>query len=143
MIIKDVLYTKILKNLKTNLQYVKKVIPYLDNKPFLDPNIAKRIKALKEINVPTVNITTNTNLMNTKHIKNILKTSLDEIYISINSLKPKVFEEIQKKLNFNNVIENTHLLIKEKDRINSHLKIRMQIILQKLNFEEKDEFIRY
>lgn len=116
---------------------------YLDGEFFLDFNIVKRIRAFKEINVPTVNIATNASLMNAKYIKDILEAGLDEIYISIDSLKPKVFEEIRKRLNFNDVMENTHLLIKERDRINSYLKIRMQIILQELNFEEKDEFIRY
>lgn len=143
MIMSEELYTKILKDLKANLKYVKKVMPYLDGEPFLDPHIAKRVKALKEINVPIVNIATNASLMNAKHVKDILEAGLDEIYISIDSLKPKVFEEIRKRLNFNDVMENTHLLIKERNKINSNLKIRMQIILQDLNFEEKDEFIRY
>ncbi|MCP4912737.1 MAG: radical SAM protein [Oligoflexia bacterium] len=143
LIMTNELYSKILNDLKENCQFVKKVMPYLDGEPFLDPTISKRIKDLKDIDIPIVNIATNASLMNQKHCKEILNSGLDEIYISIDSLKPKIFEKIRKRLNFNEVMENTHHLISQRNESGHPLKIRLQIILQELNFEEKDEFIRY
>ncbi len=143
LIMSDELFIKVCQDLHQNIEHVRKVMPYLDGEPLIDPYIFKRIKMLKEINVPIVNISTNASLLTETKINELLDSGLDEIYITIDSLEPKIFEQIRKRLSFNQVMENSHLLIKRRNERKSNLKIRMQIILQELNIHEKDSFVDY
>ena len=139
----DELYSNIVKELSLYSDHIEKVMPYLDGEPLLDRDIFKRVKKLKDAGIKTVNISTNASLLSEGKIEECLESGLDQIYITIDSLDPSTYEIIRKGLNFETVLSNTLDLIKKRNESKSQLKIRVQMVLQKINSEEKDSFTSY
>jgi radical SAM protein with 4Fe4S-binding SPASM domain len=139
----DELFTKIVNELKEEILHIEKVMPYLDGEPLLDKNIFSRITELKKIGIKVVNIATNASLLNNNKIEECLNSGLDEIYITIDSMDKKKYEIIRKGLKFESVLDNTINLIKMRNEKKSHLKVRIQLISQKLNEAEVDSFVTY
>lgn len=137
------LFAKILKELEINAKNIEKVMPYLDGEPLLDKEIFNRIIKLKKINIKTVNIASNASLLTNEKIDECLRSGLDEIYITIDSLNADTYEKIRKGLKLENVLNNTNNLIAKRNKNKSNLKIRIQMVLQKNNENEVATFINY
>ncbi len=137
------LFSGIVQELSQYSHHIEKVMPYLDGEPLLDKDIFKRIKKLKDANIKVVNISTNASLLNEAKIQECLNSGLDQIYITIDSLVPAVYEEIRKGLKFEEVLKNTMALIEARNESNSSLKIRIQMVLQKINSTETESFIKF
>ncbi|MFT6068484.1 MAG: radical SAM protein with 4Fe4S-binding SPASM domain [Bacteriovoracaceae bacterium] len=139
----DDLFSTITEELSEHAEQIEKVMPYLDGEPLLDKDIFKRVRKLKDANIKIVNISTNASLLTATRIEECLSSGLDQIYITIDSLIPEVYEEIRKGLKFEDVLKNTLALISKRNESNSQLKIRIQMVLQKINSTERESFIKY
>lgn len=142
-IMSDDLFSKIVTEVSKQSNKIEKVMPYLDGEPLLDKKIFSRISELKNAGIKTVNISTNASLLSDEKIEECLSSGLDQIYITIDSLDPKTYEVIRKGLDFKKVLQNTHNLIEKRNLRKSGLKIRVQMVLQKINSTEKEAFIKY
>lgn len=139
----DDLFDKIVSEIAPHKNHIEKVMPYLDGEPLLDRKIFERIKKLKSAGIRWVNIATNGSLLSDRKIEELLRSGLDEVYITIDSLNKEIYENIRIGLKFEQVLERTLKLISERDRLGSNLRIRIQMVRQESNFSETNDFIKY
>ena len=136
----DNLFKKILNELSQNSQHVEKVQIYYDCEPLIDRKLHVKIKQLKDIGIRTTNVATNASILFSKRSKELIKANLDEIYITIDSMKKKTYESIRVGLDFDDVLNNTLDIIRIRNKLNSKLKIRLQMISLKNNLGEEKYF---
>jgi sulfatase maturation enzyme AslB (radical SAM superfamily) len=134
------LFAKIVHEISQHSDHVEKVMVYLDGEPLLDKTLPTRIKLLKDNGVKLVNIATNATLLNTKLATKLIEAGLDEVYITMDSLKKDVYEKIRVGLKFETVKKNILNFIKIRNKMNPKLTIRIQMVQQKLNWDEGEEF---
>jgi len=139
----DSLFKKILDEISENVDYVEKVQIYYDCEPLIDKKLHLKIKDLKNIGVKTTNIATNASILFPKRSQELIEANLDEIYITIDSMKKEIFELIRLRLNFDEVLKNTLDFIKIRNKLNSKLNIRLQMISLKENLGEEKYFQDY
>jgi hypothetical protein len=123
--------------------HIEKVIIALDGEPLLDRQLHKKVRHLKDVGLRVVNVTTNASLLTKKRATELINAGLDEIYITIDSLKKPIYEAIRIDLNFDEVYNNTCSFIKLRDQLNPRLKIRVLMVQQELNFNEPKEFEKH
>jgi radical SAM protein with 4Fe4S-binding SPASM domain len=116
---------------------------YLDCEPTLDNKLVDKIEYAKSVKIDKINIASNASLLNKKKAAKYICSGLNDIYLTIDSLDKNTFEKIRKGLKFEVVYNNIVNFIKLRDEINPKLKIRIQMIQQELNFNEKDSFIEH
>ncbi|UCD55356.1 MAG: SPASM domain-containing protein [Candidatus Omnitrophota bacterium] len=136
----DNLFDKITNEITQYSNHVEKVILYLDGEPLLDRKLPSRIRKLKEGGIKKINIASNASLLDCAKARQIIDAGLDEIYITLDSLKKDVFETVRPRLKFETVYKNIIDFVKLRNQLNPKLTIRIQMILQKLNYHEVDSF---
>lgn len=141
--ISDELFLKIASEIIEYASHVEKVMLYLDGEPLLDKNMEKKISLLKAGKIKNVNISSNASLLTKERALSLIEAGLDEIYITVDSLKKEVYEKIRVGLNFDTVLSNTLGLIELRDKVQGHLKIRIQMIKQELNKDEEKAFLAF
>ncbi len=139
-IIKKDLFEKITREISRHRDHVEKVMLYLDGEPLMDKKLPERICMMKDAGVKIVNIATNASLLDEKWGKALLDAGLDEVFITIDSLKKDVYEKIRARLEFDTVYRNTVNFIALRDKMNSGLVIRLNMVLQELNRDEEPAF---
>jgi MoaA/NifB/PqqE/SkfB family radical SAM enzyme len=134
------LFAKITEDIGRHADHVEKVMPYLDGEPLLDKKLPDRVQMLKKAGVRRVNIATNASLLDEKMGTALVEVGLDEIYITIDSLKKEVYEAIRVRLDFDTVYNNIRNFIDLRNRLNPNLFIRIQMVHQALNYDEAKDF---
>ncbi|HYV40052.1 MAG TPA: radical SAM protein [Gemmataceae bacterium] len=141
--IKDDLFQKISDELIANAKEVNRVCLYRDGEPLLDKKLARRVQTLKDGGIRSVNISTNVALLNERWAKSLLEAGLDEVLLSIDSLKKDVYEAIRVRLNFEQVMENALKFIEMRNRIRPETTIILRMIRQESNFHEWPAYYEY
>ncbi len=136
----DELFEKIVAEIARHKEHVEKVMIYLDCEPLLDKRLPKKIRKMKEAGIRWVNIATNASLLNEKNAIALIEAGLDEIYITLDSLIPEVYEKIRVGLKYEVVYRNIRRFIELRNEMNPELAVRLQLIEQELNHTEKDDF---
>jgi radical SAM protein with 4Fe4S-binding SPASM domain len=140
---KDDLFQKIADEVCARADVVKRVSLYRDGEPLLDKKMAKRVKILKDGGIRKVGISTNVQLLNEKTSIALLEAGLDEIVLSLDSLKKDVFESIRVRLNFETVMENALRFIALRNKIRPQTSIWARMIRQESNQDEWPAFRDY
>ncbi len=140
-IMKDELFKKIIKEIGCHSHQVEKVMVYLDGEPLMDKKLARRVRMVKEVGVKTVTIATNAQLLDEKRAVELIESGIDEIYITVDSLKKDVYEKIRVRLDFETVYNNTRRFIELRNELNPNIFIRIQMVRQELNYDEGDYFL--
>src|SRR4030042_1505942 len=140
-VMSDALFNKIADEIGRYRDHVEKVMLYLDCEPLLDNKLASRIRKLKDNGIKKVNIASNASLLGEKKAVELIDAGLDEIYITVDSMKKDMFEKIRPGLKFETVYNNTVNFIKLRNKLNPKFLIRVQMILQELNHCETDYFV--
>lgn len=138
----DELFKKIVKEIAEGQKLIKekiKVNMMLQNEPFLDKNLIKRIKFIKQFDNLLVTTLTNGSFLNEEKILELEKSGIDLLEISIDSVNKKTFEKIRPGLDFDRIMQNIELL--RNSSLKNKLKIKM--ILQKENQEERKNFFHF
>ncbi|MBF0454442.1 MAG: radical SAM protein [Magnetococcales bacterium] len=134
------LFSKMVAEMAEHRDHIEKIIIALDGEPLLDRTLHKRVRHLKEAGLKLVNVTTNASLLTEKRGRELIEAGLDEIYITIDSLKKPVYEAIRVGLDFDTVYDNTRGFIRLRNQLNPALTIRVLMVQQELNFQEPDAF---
>lgn len=142
-VMSDSLFDKITTELAQHSRHVRKVHLYWDGEPLLDKKLPLRIKKMKDAGIETINISSNASLLDCEMATQIINAGLDQIYINVDSLKKKVYETIRLGLKFETVYKNTIDFIKLRNKLNPKLNIRIQMILQELNYREENAFVKH
>lgn len=105
--------------------------------PFLNKSIYEMIEYAKRKRI-FVRVSTNGHFFNNKeNIDKLIKTGLDNLIVSLDGASQKTFMIYRKKGNFDEVINNMKLVVKEKRKLNSKLPfIELQFIVMKQNEHE-------
>src|SRR3990167_7089425 len=98
---------------------------------------------MKDAGLKNVNIATNSSPLTENNSRLILEAGLDEIYLTIDSLKKDVYERIRVGLKFEMVYQHIINFIEIRNKLNSRCKIRLQLILQELNQHEGESFVKH
>lgn len=136
----DALFDKIVEELKAWNHHIRKVNLYSDNEPLLDRNLAKKIRILKDIGIQTVAIATNASALTQTRAEELVAAGLDQIYITIDSMVPEVYEKIRVRLSFDKVYANTVNFIRVRDAAKASTAVRIQMVLQESNYGESASF---
>lgn len=139
-IIEDELFDKIVEELGRHRDHVEKVMLYLDGEPLLDKRLPEKVAKVKQAGIKTVNIATNASLLWEKTSQRLIEAGLDEIYISIDSMKKDIYEAIRLRLDFDDVLGNTLRFIELRDELGADVMVRMQMIQQEMNYTETGYF---
>lgn len=139
-IMDDALFARIVEEIGRHRGHVEKVMLYLDCEPLLDKKLPARIAQMKRAGVKIVNIASNASILNERRARAILDAGLDEIYITLDSLKKDVYEAIRVRLKFEDVYNNILGFLKLRDRLRPEVRVRIQMILQALNHDEAAAF---
>ncbi|MBF0605786.1 MAG: radical SAM protein [Nitrospirae bacterium] len=139
----DALFEKIAREIGQYHDHVEKVMLYLDGEPLLDKRLPRFIRTMKKNKVKIVNVASNASLLNEKLAQELMEAGLDEIYITVDSLKKEVYQAIRVGLDLDTVLDNIHRLIELRNHLKPSLVIRMQMVLQEKNLTEGDHFTHY
>lgn len=82
--------------------------------PFLNPELPKLIKYVKQYNVDT-KVDSNLNHFNEKYAEDIILSGLDKIIVSIDGATPETYSKYRVGGDFNTAINNLKLLIRKKN----------------------------
>lgn len=137
----DLLFEKITDEISQYKEHVEKVMLYLDCEPLLDKTLHLKIRKMKKAGVKKVNIATNASLLNSQRSVELIDAGLDEVYFTVDSLNKDTFEDIRCGLKFEQVYNNVVNFIQLRNKFNPRIIIRVQMILQDLNYDESNLFI--
>ncbi len=138
----DDLFEKIIKEIADEAKFIKdkvEVTLMLQNEPFLDPKLTKRIKFVKKFDNLCVDTATNCSLLNHDLVEKLESSGIDSLTLSIDSINKKTFEEIRPWFDFDKIMQNIELI--RHSELRNKSMIRM--VLQKKNCSEIKDFIRF
>ncbi len=98
---------------------------------------------LKERGIERVGISTNIALLNEERAESLLLSGLDEIILSVDSLKKDVYEAIRVGLEFEEVMENAKRFIKIRNELGSDCQVWVRMIRQESNKDEWPEYQKF
>ncbi len=136
----DELFKKISDEIISHAGHVKRVALYRDGEPLLDPKLPERIAVFKQKGIKRVGISTNVSLLTKERAKAVLNAGLDEIILSIDSLKKEVFENIRQGLTFETVMENALMYIKLRNKLRPASQIWVRMVRQETNAGEWEAY---
>ncbi len=120
--------------------------PYVNlsgfGEPLLNPDLFKIISYAKK-HGSFVKVDTNGMLLNNDNINRLLNTGIDIISNSIDGMDKKTYESIRKGAKFETVIKNLKNLVAARNRKKSKTEIHIYLVLQKKNFKQFPDFIRF
>jgi len=133
-------HKKMLDEIEKSVFYINY---YFQGEPFLNPNFLEIIKEAKKRNIYTAT-STNGHFINEQKSKEIVKSGLDRLIISIDGLTQETYEGYRKKGKLNKVIEATKNLIQAKKELNSKTPhLIFQFLAVKYNEHEIPEVIKF
>lgn len=130
------IYKDLIDDLKP---YVIYQMLYFQGEPFLNPEIYKMIKYSESKNIYTT-LSTNGHFINKENAREIIKSGLKEIIISLDGATQEVYEKYRVGGNLNKVLNGIKNLVESKKEFNSkHLKIKVQFLVFKHNEHQINE----
>ncbi|MBF0191250.1 MAG: radical SAM protein [Magnetococcales bacterium] len=141
IVMSSALFDKITEELAQHAGQVTKVMLYLDNEPLLDRRLHERVRLLKQAGIVCVNIATNGSILTKNRVTELIEAGLDEIYITLDSLHKATYESIRIGLEFERTYQGILTVIEQRNRMQSALRIRIQMILMAENHQEAETFL--
>lgn len=129
----DEIFEKTLFRLKELKQYPEMFRLHCLGEPLLDPHLFDKIKKLKEeFPKSSVGYASNFGIASQEYIDKIFESGQDFIVISLNTNSREEYQKTM-KLDYDKTIENVRVLLNEKSKRNSKLKITMSIVENEYN----------
>ena len=105
---------------------IKRIIPYLNNEPFIQNDYIERVIKIKDRCPNTeIEISTNVSMLNEDKIKSLSKIGLTELRLSVFGYSDELYRKMMPGLNKEVVFENLRLISKEFKNINTIVSIVM------------------
>lgn len=112
--------------------------------PLLDKDFVWRVKYAKDRGISRVSSNTNGQAMDKKMAEELIKSGLDELFVSLDAASEKVYQKLRAGLNFKKVIENTKYLISLKKIFKTNRpRVIVDFLESSINKNETSDFIRY
>lgn len=142
-IMKDMVFDKIVEEIKSYNHWIEMVCLNSDGEPLLDKKISERVKKLKDIGIKHVYISTNGQLLTKDVIEELMTAGLDDIRISMDGYFKQTFEKIRRGLDYDKIKENVLNLIQMRNQKQSHMHIRIRMVELDENAGERKEWLEY
>lgn len=139
----DSIFNKVLVELSQYKDWIEMICLNSDGEPLLDKKLAQRIKALKNIGIKHINISTNGALLTKQKIQELIESGLDDIRISIDGYKKETYEKIRIGLDYDIVRENVLNLIKIRNAMLSNMSIRIRMVELEENIKEREDWLNF
>jgi MoaA/NifB/PqqE/SkfB family radical SAM enzyme len=111
--------------------------------PLLDKLFFERIVYAKKRGIKSLSSNTNASFLNSENIDRMLKSGLDEIYISFDAAKAETYAKIRKGLNFEEIENNIkHFVSLRNERAQKKPKIYLSFVECGFNAGEIKVYIR-
>jgi MoaA/NifB/PqqE/SkfB family radical SAM enzyme len=115
---------------------LRKINPYLLNDPLVDRRLEERLEYIVarrgKRRLPLIRIITNAGLLRKDRAERLLRTGIDEINISFNSIVPEVYEKAMPPLKYDRVMGNIRELVRQRDLLRARQpKISVWTVLTK------------
>lgn len=134
-------------------QIIEQISPYADwvemvtiigrGEAILESSVELKIKMLRDIGIKRIQLSTNAALLTRERTKSLLKSGLNDLRISIDSIDKEVYEKIRKGLKFEEVIKNTEDAIKIRNEEFPDVPIRIRAVELDENINERDEWLEF
>jgi MoaA/NifB/PqqE/SkfB family radical SAM enzyme len=113
----------------------------LQNEPLLDKDFFKIVRYFKSLN-PNLKIDTVTNgtLINESIVEQIIDSGLDEMVISINSIRKNTYEMLHPGFSFETIMNAIDLISRSRP---GHLTVKLSFVYNRRNKDEFPEFIEF
>jgi MoaA/NifB/PqqE/SkfB family radical SAM enzyme len=134
------LYIKLVDEL-SRVDSLREFVLMLQNEPLLDENLVKRVRqARMKLKKPIrIYIVTNGTLLSSSVVKELFDAGLDHVEVSLDALTEDTYNRVRAGLEFNRVLENTHMLIAQ----GGMKKVIVRFLIQKSNAHELKAFNAY
>lgn len=130
-------YKKIIDDVKKKVHYI---FLFLVGEPFLNKDLPKLIAYATKNNMHCT-VSTNFNILNKKTARDIVKSKLDKLIISLDGATKETYEKIRVGGEFDRVVNNIKTIVEEKKRQKSFKPIiETQFIVTKINEHEINLF---
>lgn len=96
------------------------VVLYHGGEPFLNKNILRMSKELKDIGVRFIKTVTNGTVIKDEMLTSIIRSGLDSVEFSIDGLSPEENNQIRRGADYNTVVETIKKLISLKDKLGAN-----------------------
>jgi radical SAM protein with 4Fe4S-binding SPASM domain len=113
------------------------------NEPLIRKDIIKFIEYAKKVGILDIYLSTNGSLLTEKIIRELIKSGLTRLQVSIDATTKETFDKIRQGGNFDAVIKNTLNFIKIRNDLNVELPtLRVNFVKTDLNQHEYSDFIK-
>lgn len=121
---------------------LKNLVPMLQNEPFLDKDICKAVRYVKEKSKGRliVNLSTNAYVVPDGLIKDLIDAGLDYLAISLNAFYKDTYEALLPGFKFERVMDNIDKILSYN---NGKMKISVRFLKTKQNEDEISEALKY
>lgn len=128
-------------------QAVEMKIDYINlhnfGEPLVDRKFCEKVRYAKSQGIKRVSTNTNGQLLTRELVKELIKSGIDEVYISVDAATKPTHQKIRIGLDFDTVEKNIHNFIKERQKMGSKLPvITLDFLETGLNTDEKQAFER-
>ncbi len=137
------LFENIAMQIKPYAEWIEMVTLVGRGESLLDRTLELKVKRLREIGIKRVQLSTNAALLEEDRIVGLFESGLNDLRISIDSIRKDVFEKIRRGLIFEKVIENTEKAIRIRDERYPDIPIRIRAVELPENREERDEWTAF
>jgi len=125
-LISDKLFDKIVEEISDYSDWIQTINIQRAGEPTLDKKMGQRIKKLSDIGIKTITMSTNAERLFKEKSKEYLGAGLNDIMISIDSIKKDQYEKYRVGLHFERVMKNIKNLFQVRDEINPEAIIRIR-----------------
>lgn len=114
------------------------------NEPLIRKDVIKFIEYAKLAGILDIYLSSNGSLLTEKMIRELIKSGLTRLQISIDATTKKTFDKIRQGGDFNKVVSNTLNFVKIRKELNVELPtLRVNFVKTDLNKHEYDDFISF
>ncbi len=137
------LFNKICEELEEYSDWIEMITIQWMGEPLLDRELELKIQKLKKIGIKKVSLSTNVSLLNEERCQSLLESGLDDLRMSIDSVKKSTYEAIRCGLDFDKVIKNAMKAISIRDRIRPDVTIRVRMVDMCETHDEIEEWLEF
>jgi radical SAM protein with 4Fe4S-binding SPASM domain len=136
----DSLFEKILGQCKSfGVDYVT---IYGFGEPLIDPSFCRKVDLAKKRGLSRVTTNTNGLLLNEVVAENLIKSGLDEIYVSVDANTPETYQKVRNSNRFSVVEGNIRSLIRKRHEIGrKNPTVTLSYVESELNKHETRDFV--
>lgn len=122
----DKLFEKIVTEMADYKDWIEFVAVQRAGEPLLDKKIVERVRALKEIGIKRVSLSTNASMLTEQKSTALLEAGLDEMMLSIDSIDKDTYQKMRVGLDFETVIQNIRTFFRVRNRIKPDVVVRVR-----------------